>query len=215
MEEALMEQKNQLQKNVVKKSDNVYINISKFLKNIHEILEFLPRIEVRGKDRFISIIRTRPHMLVRESTYDPSFRGFQGVERIELEVNYIRQEKRISGWNIHQYRVNIEPDTPLVGKRKFLVGQHKDQLGVYLFDGEQLFSNHRIHTASDMLELQSLDPRDNQMYTVQLKFTNIVQPNHERCLQIYNLIFRNIEAGLKMQLVGRNFYDPGNMASLE
>lgn len=159
----------------------------------------------------ISIIRTRPHMLQREATYDSSFRGSKDVKRIQLEVNYIRQAKLISGWNIHQYRVNIEPNTPIMGKRRFLLAQHKDQLKTYLFDGEQLFSNQRIHTEGDMLELQSLDPRDNQMYTVQLKFTNIIQPNHERCLQIYNLIVRSIESGLKMQLVGRNFYDPGNM----
>lgn len=154
-------------------------------------------------------------MLERKATYDPSLKVSKDVERIQIEVNYIRQTKLISGWNIHQYHVNIEPDTPLPLKRKFLVDQHKDTLKKYLFIGEQLFSNHRIHTKGDMLELQSLDPRDNQMYTIQLKFTNIVQPNHERCLQIYNLIIRNIESGLKMQLVGRNFYDPGNMVKLK
>lgn len=186
------------------------------MKNIQKIKKkTFPRIEIRSKNKFISIIRTRPHMLQREAKYDPSS-NIRGVERIQLEVNYIRQKKLISEWNIHQYRVNIEPNTPLAAKRRFLVAQHKDTLKTYIFDGEQLFSNHRIHTEGlNMLELQSLDPRDNKMYTVQLKFTNIVQPNHERCLQIYNLIIRYIESGLKMQLVGRNFYDPGNMVKIK
>lgn len=99
--------------------------------------------------------------------------------------------------------------------RRFLVNQHKDVLGTFLFDGAQLFSCRSINNMEDgALELRSMDTHDNQIYTIRLRFATIVQPNNERCLQIYNLIIRKVEAALNLQLVGRHFYDPGNMVRL-
>lgn len=62
-----------------------------------------PCVEIRSKNRIISIIQTRPHDLVRESTYDRNI--YPDVKSVQLEVNFFRLVKQIPEWNIHQYSV--------------------------------------------------------------------------------------------------------------
>lgn len=91
--------------------------------------------------------------------------------------------------------------------------QHKEKIGGFLFDGTQLFLTRQLDTEKGTIKLES-KTRTDEKYTLTLKFTTIVQMTEPESLQILNLILRRATAGLKLQLVGRNFYDAASKINL-
>lgn len=90
--------------------------------------------------------------------------------------------------------------------RNALVMQHKDKIGGFLFDGTQLFLTRELDTEKGIVQFTS-KTRTDEVYTLTLKFTKIVEMTEQESLQILNLILRRATKGLELQLVGRNFYD--------
>lgn len=98
----------------------------------------------------------------------------------------------------------------LKGLRNALVMQHKDQVGGFLFDGLQLFVTRDLGGERGVINLTSKS-RTDEVYNLTLQFTKVVHMDEQESVQILNLILRRATGGLKLQLVGRNFYDASSM----
>lgn len=145
---------------------------------------------------YLEIIRTRPSNI--ETTYASN------VNRIQLQTNYIKLDKSPQ-WAVHKYHVTFDPECDSSRMRNFLLAQHKQSFGGYLFDGLQLFVTRSI--SDNALELRSTLPKEGTEYTIRLKYTKAVLFNEDEMNQILNLILRRGTAALKLQLVNRNYYD--------
>lgn len=71
-------------------------------------------------------------------TRDPTLvkRGDEKTDKkVKLKANFYKllSERKISPF---LYRVDFEPETEICGLRKYLIGQHKEQLGGNQYDGE-------------------------------------------------------------------------------
>lgn len=84
--------------------------------------------------------------------------------------------------------------------------QHKNEIGGFLFDGTQLFVTRELEHDNGVLQLQS-KTRTDEAYTLTLRYTTTVAMDQPESLQILNLILKRATTGLKLQLVGRNYYD--------
>lgn len=131
-----------------------------------------------------------------------------------IESNYFKLRSHLSAttnWTIYKYHVTFEPECLAKRVQVFLVSQHRNAIGGYLFDGAQLFTVRRLHVdENERAEFQTTT-RDKTTYTIKMQFTKIVLMTEQESLQVLNLILRRNMNGLKLQLVGRNFYDPSAM----
>ncbi|XP_031633322.1 protein piwi-like isoform X2 [Contarinia nasturtii] len=155
------------------------------------------------RSRMPQILHTRPHDLAK---------SFTGGERVKLQANYFRLLKTPE-WNIYKYHVTFEPECLLSRLRNALIMQHKETIGGFLFDGTQLFVTRDLGGDRGVVNLTS-KTRTDEEYTLKLQFTKVVQMDEQESLQILNLILRRATAGLKLQLVGRNFYDAASKIPL-
>lgn len=137
--------------------------------------------------------------------------GTTGAQ-INLTANYFRLIRKPT-WKIYQYRVDFKPEVLLDGLRKYLIFTQKNTFGGYLFDGTQLFLTKKLE-GSDVIEFMAKS-RDEEEYMICLKYTTQVSMCESTALQILNLILRRSMAGLKLQLVGRNFFDPDASVCLD
>lgn len=46
------------------------------------------------------------------------------------------------------------------------------------------------------------------MVVIAVKFTNVIETGDYANIQVFNLLLKNCLRHLKLQLIGRNFYDP-------
>lgn len=150
------------------------------------------------------VINTRPH------DNPTSYAG--NDDRIIVQANYFPLVTRnaTTVWSIYKYHVTFEPEVELRGLKSALVGQHKNVIGGYLFDGAQLFTTRPLHGGGRDIVFTS-ESREQNTYQVKCTFTNLVRMNEKESLQVLNLILRRNMNSLNLQLVGRNFYDPQNM----
>lgn len=94
----------------------------------------------------------------------------------------------------------------MVRLRNALIMQHKERIGGFLFDGIQLFATRDLGGERGTLNLKSKTKTD-EVFTLTLQFTKYVEMDEQESLQILNLILRRATQALKLQLVGRNYYD--------
>jgi aubergine len=150
--------------------------------------------------RTIPIIKTRPAEL-------NSKEGLTG-KKITLTANYFRLIKR-PNFEFCQYRVDFDPEIDIAGMRKSFVGKQRETLGGYLYDGvSSIYLTRRLPDEITIFECES---REGQHYKMILKNTGTsIEVTNSMTTHVLNLILRRAMDGLKMQLVGRNFYDPQN-----
>lgn len=153
------------------------------------------RGSIRSKVELENILVTRP----------PNIESKHGVngEPVELLTNYF-QLIRKPNWMIYRYRVDFKPEVHLDKLRNFLIATQKEMLGGYLFDGTQIFITRKLE--QDVVE-KVARTRDETEYMIIFKHTGVVAMTENTSLQVINLILRRAMGGLKLQLVGRNFYD--------
>lgn len=150
---------------------------------------------LRGKHTIVDIIRTKPNTL-------QSKRGSSG-KTVALITNYFRLLKKPT-WQIYQYRVDFSPTIELRGLRNRLIFEQKPIFGGYLFDGTMLFLT--VKLPNDITEFMSKDRDENRIQTT-VKFVGLLSMSTAASVQILNLILRRSMEALKLQLVGRNFFD--------
>lgn len=145
-------------------------------------------------------------------TKPPNIETKHGVngEPVTLLTNYYKLAHK-PNWNIYRYRVDFTPDVAMRGLRDFLIRSLKEMLGGYLFDGSQIFA---VRKLDDDITEKVIKARDGIDYMVIIKFTGIVSMSESHSVQVLNLILRRAMGGLKLQLVGRNFFDPDGKVGL-
>lgn len=153
------------------------------------------RGSIRARTIITDIISTRPQNL-------QSKRGTAG-QPISLMTNYFRLIKK-PGWQLYQYRCDFQPNIELSGLRKRLIYEQKATFGGYLFDGTVLYLT--IQLPDETTRFVSADREGNQIETT-VRFVNVVSMTAAASIQVLNLILRRSMDALKLQLVGRNFFD--------
>ncbi|XP_063230017.1 piwi-like protein Siwi [Bacillus rossius redtenbacheri] len=143
-----------------------------------------------------AVIRTRPDNL-------NSKLGTSG-QPIRLTANYFMLETR-PDWVLYQYRVDFSPDEDLTVIRKGLLRDHKAKFGGYLFDGTMLFTTLRLNP--DPMEVFSKREGTDAQVRITIRLVGEVDSTDYQYLQVFNILMRKCLRALKLQLVGRNYFD--------
>lgn len=150
----------------------------------------------KGRRVLHDLIYTRPQAVKL------SKKGTTG-NGVPIKSNYFKLETR-PNWAIFQYRVDFSPDIEISNIRKAILRGHKNMFDGFLFDGTMLLTSRRLKEDTTQLTTQRTDGT-NVILTI--KFVGQVSMTQQGSLQVLNLIMRKSMEGLKLQLVGRNFFD--------
>lgn len=159
---------------------------------------------VRNQRILQDIVRTRP------LDSKVSKQGKLG-KHIMLKTNYFRISRKEDEC-IFQYRVDFNPTVESSKMMSSIIYTLKGTIGGYLFDGTQLFTRHKIR--SDEVEITTKEATTGTDYIVKLRKVGVIDGTNEMSFVIYNLINRKAMAGLKLQLIGRNYFDPAAKISV-
>ncbi|XP_014477907.1 PREDICTED: protein aubergine-like [Dinoponera quadriceps] len=145
---------------------------------------------------------TKPSNLVTK-------KGTSG-EQIILQSNYFKL-LTLPNWCLYKYRVDYEPEEERTVVRKGLLKLHKEKVGPYIFDGTILYTTARL---PEKLELVSARKSDNAHIKISIRLVGDVTQDDPHYIQVFNIIMRKCLEHLKLQLVGRNYYDARNKISI-
>ncbi|XP_050489341.1 piwi-like protein Siwi isoform X1 [Bombus huntii] len=162
----------------------------------------LGRGATRGRRVLTSELVTRPEHLV-------SKKGISGTE-ILMQTNYFKLVTT-TDWDLYQYKVEFFPNDERTAIRKGLVKSHKDTLGPYVFDGNLLYSIKRI----EQLEIWSKRISDGADIKIVLRYVGDMQKGDYGYLQFFNIIMRRCLELLKLQIVGRDYYDANDKIDVQ
>lgn len=158
----------------------------------------------KRREEFFNQAVTRPNDFEKRGKVDAA------DKLIDLVANFFVVRKK-QNFIVTCYRLDFEPEIELRKVRYGLIFQHKPTLGVYHYDGEnQIYLLQSLPGDPTMLQSTS---RENQVYTLKFRKTREIVYTDGTFLQVLNLVVRNTMQGLKLQLVGRNYYDPAAKVS--
>jgi aubergine len=120
-----------------------------------------------------------------------------------MKTNYFDLERNVN-FVLGQYRFDFEPDTEVVNTRKAIVKENIEQLKLtrFTFDGSSLYTASEIPTGT----IETTYKGNPMKITV--RQTGTIRADDKNAFQIFNLIFRDTMATLKLQNIRRNYYDP-------
>ncbi|XP_003708345.1 aubergine isoform X2 [Megachile rotundata] len=163
----------------------------------------LGRGAMRGRRQLPVEIFTRPSSLVTK-------KGTSGPI-IQLQSNYFKL-LTTTNWCLYQYRVDFAPDEDRTVVRKGLLKLHKQKLGAYVFDGTVLYSSRR---ADDVEEFWSTRQSDGANVRITIRLVGELMRNDPQYLQFFNIIMRKCLDLLKLQLVGRDYFDARSKVEIQ
>ncbi|KAL9704330.1 hypothetical protein quinque_007848 [Culex quinquefasciatus] len=131
---------------------------------------------------------------------------------VVLQTNYFHV-KRLEDLRLFQYQVDFNPPVETRKVSGAIIANLKPQIGGNLFRGAQLYSRNKL--CDKEIEYNTVYKATNEHYTVKLRRVGEVDGTNEVAFQVYNLINRMAMEGLKLQLIGRNLYDPAAMIRLQ
>uniref|UniRef100_A0A336MED6 CSON000333 protein n=1 Tax=Culicoides sonorensis TaxID=179676 RepID=A0A336MED6_CULSO len=155
------------------------------------------RGNMRGRRVVSDIAHTRPDAV------KGSKKGTTGT-LFNMKTNYFRIQRK-KQWGLYQYRVDFAPDIDVTQIRKALLRQHKSLFNGFLFDGSMLWTTTKLQDDPYTITTKRQDDSPVQII---IKFTKEVTTTEQSSLQVLNVILREAMQHLKLQLVGRNFFDP-------
>ncbi|XP_067630737.1 protein aubergine [Eurosta solidaginis] len=158
---------------------------------------------VRGKRVITEVIASRPATCDKKT-------GVSG-KKVVIQTNYFRVLKKPL-WCIHQYRVDFAPDVDMIRVRRAYLYHHKALFGGYIFDGTVLFCTKYLE--SQQMELLTKN-REGETIQIKIKYVGQLEVTDAQQLQVLNLILRRAMEGLKLQLVGRNYFDAAAKHALQ
>ncbi|KAK4886012.1 hypothetical protein RN001_002283 [Aquatica leii] len=158
----------------------------------------LRRGTVRGRRQLHEgVIRTRPDSL-------PTKQGSYG-NSVRLSSNYFKLLQK-PDWSLYQYRVDFSPEDDRTNVKK---GQFrratKDLLPGYVFDGTVMYTSTKLNP--DTVEVFVQDEQTNENVRITIRLVGDIATGDYQYLQLFNIIMRKCLGHLKLQLVGRNFFD--------
>lgn len=155
------------------------------------------RGNMRGSRTMYDLVATRP-----DSVHE-SKKGTSGP-LIQLKTNYFKvQRKKI--WGLYQYHIDFAPEIDHTGIRKGLMRTFKPQFNGFIFDGAMLWTTTKL---KDEITTLTAAKADGSIVTISIKFVKEIEMNDNASLQILNIVLRNAIEKLKLQLVGRDYFDP-------
>lgn len=133
-----------------------------------------------------------------------NFTGSFG-KRVALSANYF-EVLSAAGWTLFQYRVDFAPDEDRTFvKKKLMRRATASILTGYLFDGTVLYTPNRL--VPDPMELFVDDDETANRFRITVRLVGEVDKSDYQRLQVFNIILRKCLSCLKLQLVGRDYYD--------
>ncbi|XP_025190347.1 piwi-like protein Siwi [Melanaphis sacchari] len=126
-------------------------------------------------------------------------------DRVELLANYfpINSPKN---WYLYEYNVDFEIDEHImISTKTELLDQHREYLGVYLFDGTMLFTSNKLD--SNTTEFVSTRRSDGQVIIFTVEFSNVLKIYDYASIQFLNMLLRKCLTHIQFIPIGRNFYD--------
>ncbi|XP_034941705.1 piwi-like protein Siwi isoform X2 [Chelonus insularis] len=156
---------------------------------------------MRGNKMIVPEIFTRP-----EHTRN-SKKGTIG-QPINLEANFFKI-LNAPDWCLFQYRVDFAPEEDRNAVRKGLLRLHKDRLGTYIFDGTVMYTCNRYANVSttESMKLTSKRESDDATIEISVRLVGEMSKGDPHYLQLYNILLRRGLEHLRLQLVGRNYFD--------
>nr|QQA03725.1 Piwi protein [Apostichopus japonicus] len=135
-----------------------------------------------------------------------------------LLTNCFRMETP-KNWLIYQYRVSFEPDIEYKKVRLGMVGslRHLFINEQYVFDGETMFTITRFQeqvTRHVVQRRPSKDGTEHPDVVITFELTNECPPGSSEHLRIFNIIFKKILKMMKLEQIGRNYFNPHNAPSI-
>lgn len=155
----------------------------------------LGRGAMRGRRVIHAEINTRPTNLVTK-------KGTTG-QAVTLQANYFKL-LATTDWCLYQYRVDFAPEEDRTIVRKGLLRLHKETVGAYVFDGTVLYTSRRL---PDNMELWSVRQSDDTKIQITIRLVGDMVKGDQHYLQFFNIIMRKCLGLLKLQLVGRDYFD--------
>ncbi|OAD55711.1 Protein piwi, partial [Eufriesea mexicana] len=155
----------------------------------------LGRGAMRGKRVVLPEIQTKPANLVTK-------KGSTG-HKVMLQANYFKL-LTTTDWCLYQYRVDFAPEEDRTIVRKGLLRLHKKTLGAYVFDGTVLYTSRLIQ---DKLEVWSVRQSDETKIRITIRLVGDMKKGDPHYIQFFNIIMRKCLDLLKLQLVGRDYFD--------
>lgn len=112
---------------------------------------------------------------------------------------------------MNQYRVDFNPVIDHTGQRKGMMRQAMQQVvNGYLFDGTVMYTPARIHP--DPLE-KVVQSESGENIRITVRLVGDVEWGDRSYIQLFNLIIRKCLTHMRLQLVGRDYYDPNSKVS--
>ena len=147
------------------------------------------------------IVNTRPDDLHCKT-------GKSGRE-LTLLTNYFPVRKLNEGWQLYQYRVDFSPEEDNERTRKSIVRGHKDELGgAYIFDGMTLFTVKSLGDGAASIVFKGTRKDTGEEIETKLRYVGNPQDGSIIYIQVYNLLLRKCLFAMKLEEMGRHFYDP-------
>ncbi|XP_076749103.1 aubergine [Xylocopa sonorina] len=150
---------------------------------------------MRGRRVIGPEIHTRPSHVV-------SKRGVTG-NNVMLHGNFFKL-LTTTDWCLYQYRVDFAPEEDRTMVRKGLLKLHRQNLGAYVFDGTVMYSSRHI---PEQLELWSIRQSDEAKIRITIRLVGDMKRGDQHYIQFFNIIMRKCLELLKLQLVGRDYFD--------
>ncbi|XP_046741985.1 piwi-like protein Siwi [Diprion similis] len=151
---------------------------------------------MRGRRQIVpEFLVTRPQNLITKQ-------GNSGT-RLNLQANYFKLLST-TDWCLYQYRVDFAPEEDRTVVRKALLRPHRETLGPYIFDGTVLYTSNRL---PEKMELFSARQSDDAQIRIEIKEVGDLVRGDQHYIQFFNIIMRKCLDHLKLQLVGRDYYD--------
>ena len=106
----------------------------------------------------------------------------------------------------------MAPEVDHTGTRKALLYTHEAALPAACFDGTLMYTKDRL--AQDPMVLQST-MREGTVVTLSIRLVEELMPTDWHYTQFFSIVLRKCMEGMQMQLIGRNYYDPGSTVQLK
>jgi len=131
---------------------------------------------------------------------------------IRLTSNYVRvQKKGQMAWRLFHYHASFVPEIKMTREKKGLMrafaGTGEGKLGMFIFDGHSLWTTKLLSPEIGApIELTGT-LKDETPVDIQIKLVAELEPGDSMYLQFYSIVVRKCLEVLKLDLLGRHYYD--------
>lgn len=141
---------------------------------------------------------------------EASKKGTSG-RKLAVKANYFALQP-MTKFQVFHYHVDFKPAQENSAFKRKLLMQQSAKLGGFLYDrGSSIFTAHQL--PSNRMEITTRD-RDEQDILITITHVGLISSLEGRYVQILNIIVKSLNRALKLQLVGRDYYDPNAKVSI-